>query len=83
MKTKNALSHAYSMFGYRKSEEIELYPRGAIKREIRAAAMKDIEFKDAIFELGVNMLADKVKITASKPLPDFMMTEEREEEYKE
>lgn len=76
MKTKNALSHAYSMFGYRKSEEIELSPRGAIKREIRVAAAKDIEFKDAVFDLGVNLLADKVKKAAYEPLPDFMENKE-------
>ncbi len=60
MKAKNWLKHAYNMFLYRKSEEVENYPKAIIKSEIRSIAHADEEFKDVIFELGVGMLAEKI-----------------------
>lgn len=42
MKTKSLLKHVYSMYGYRKSEEIELSPRKLIKRDIRSIAVGGI-----------------------------------------
>lgn len=72
MKTKSLLKHAYSMYGYRKSEEIELSPRKLIKRDIRSIAVGDVEFRNTMFELGVSLLADQVEKTAYEPLPDFL-----------
>lgn len=60
MKAKNWLRHAYSMFLYRKSEEAENFPKAIIKREIRTIAHADEEFRNAIFELGVGILAEKI-----------------------
>lgn len=76
MKTKSLLKHAYSMYGYRKSEEIELSPRKLIKRDIRSIAVGDVEFRNSMFELGVSLLADKVEKTAYEPLSDFLVNKE-------
>lgn len=71
MKTKTLLKRAYDMYGYRKSEEIELSPRKFIKRDIRIIAVGDVEFRNAVFELGISLLADKVEQKAYEPLSEF------------